>query len=83
MIAGLRSLYREQSGGLSFEWILLASMLAIAMIAGIANLRDAFINELGDVATAVSLVNQSFTVSGKRPAGFLDLRKGPDQTLTH
>ena len=59
----LSHLWRENDAVLTFEWILLISLLIIAMIAGASSIRDSLVNELSDVATGVTLINQSFSIA--------------------
>ena len=54
--------WREDSGLLSFEWVLLMSILSIAVVSGIAGARDAIIDELGDVSQAILSLDQSYTI---------------------
>ena len=61
-------LWTEDEGVLTFEWILLISLLVIAMIGGLATVRDALLNELNDLSVAISLINQSYTVAAPPPA---------------
>lgn len=51
--------YRRQSrrGMLSFEWILLISILVIGIIGGLAAVRNALLSELNDLAQAVQAIN--------------------------
>lgn len=51
--------YRRQSrrGMLSFEWILLISILVIGIIGGLAAVRNALLSELNDLAQAVEAIN--------------------------
>jgi len=58
----LRRIWKEDQGFLTFEWILLVTLLTIGIIGGIAAVRDAIIDELGDVAQAMLTVDQSFRV---------------------
>jgi Flp pilus assembly pilin Flp len=55
-------LWQEQDGVLTFEWVLLVTLLAIGIVGGVSSVRDAIISELGDVAAAVVHINQSYTV---------------------
>jgi len=55
-------IYREDEGFLSFEWVLLVTLLTFGVISGIAGARDAIIDELGDVAQAMLAVDQSYTI---------------------
>ena len=62
-------LWKEDDAVLSFEWVLLVTMLTIGIVGGIAAARDAIIDELGDVAQAMMAVDQSYTV--EHPLGIL------------
>jgi len=58
-------LWNEEIGAiLSAEVMLVASILVIGVIAGLASLRDSVVTELADVAQAVANINQSFSFSG-------------------
>ena len=59
----LSRIWREDEGVLSFEWVLLVTLLTIGVIGGIAAVRDAIIDELGDVAQAMVALDQSYTVA--------------------
>ena len=54
----------EDQGVLSFEWVLLLTLLAIGIVSGLAAARDAIIDELGDVAEAAISLDQSFVLRG-------------------
>ncbi len=55
-------MWKEDEGVLSFEWVLLVTLLTIGIVSGIAGARDAVIDELGDVAQAMLALDQSYTV---------------------
>jgi len=55
-------LWREDEGVLTFEWILLITVLVIGIVSGLSAVRDAMISELGDVAEAMISLDQSFTI---------------------
>jgi Flp pilus assembly pilin Flp len=55
-------LWKEEDGVLSFEWVLLVSLLVIGIVSGVSGARDAIIDELGDVAQAMLALDQSFTI---------------------
>ena len=59
----LARLWKEEDGVLSFEWVLLVSLLVIGIVSGVAAARDAIIDELGDVAQAMLALDQSFTIT--------------------
>jgi hypothetical protein len=73
-------LWKDDSGFIvSSELILLATVVVIGLISGMATVRDQTLMELGDVADAVSELNQSYsyaaiTAHGASVAGgaFLD-----------
>ena len=48
---------------MTFEWILLITVLVIGVVGGLSAVRDAVITELGDVAEAVISLDQSYTIS--------------------
>ena len=58
-----RRAWQEQDGVLTFEWVLLVTLLAIGIVGGVSSVRDAIISELGDVAQALVRVDQSYTVN--------------------
>jgi hypothetical protein len=55
-------LWHSQHGVLTFEWILLITVLTIGVVGGISAVRDAMIDELGDVAEAVVSLDQSYLI---------------------
>jgi len=48
----------------SSELILIATILVIAMLTGLVTVRDAVVQELGDIGNAIGLINQSYSYSG-------------------
>jgi Flp pilus assembly pilin Flp len=58
----LHRVWKEDEGVLTFEWILLITVLAIGIVGGLSAVRDAIISELGDVAKAVTALDQSYTI---------------------
>src|SRR5262245_34805029 len=55
-------MWKEEDGVLSFEWVLLVTLLTIGIVGGLAAARDAIIDELGDVAQAMLALDQSYTI---------------------
>ncbi|MFN0018833.1 MAG: Flp family type IVb pilin [Pirellulaceae bacterium] len=55
-------LWNEDDGVLSFEWILLLTLLVIGIVSGVSAARDAIIDEFGDVAQAMLSLDQSYTI---------------------
>ncbi|HOA50999.1 MAG: hypothetical protein WBH86_03260 [Thermogutta sp.] len=47
----------SRRGILSFEWILLISILVIGIIGGLAAVRNALLSELNDLSQAVEAIN--------------------------
>lgn len=58
----LARMWKEEDGVLSFEWVLLVTLLTIGIVSGISAARDAIIDELGDVAQAMLALDQSYTI---------------------
>ena len=56
-------MWKEDDAVLSFEWVLLVTLLTIGIVGGIAAARDAMIDELGDVAQAMLSVDQSYYIN--------------------
>ena len=54
--------WKEEEGFLTFEWVLLVTLLTIGIVSGVAAVRDATIDELGDVAQAMLSLDQSYTI---------------------
>ncbi len=55
-------MWTEDDGVLSFEWVLLVTLLTIGIVSGLAGARDAIIDELGDVAQAMLALDQSYII---------------------
>ena len=61
----LHAFWSEETGAiLSAEVMLVASILVIGVIAGLASVRDSVTTELADLAQALANVNQSYSFSG-------------------
>ncbi len=58
----LSRMWKEEDGVLSFEWVLLVTLLTIGIVSGLSAARDAIIDELGDVAQAMLSLDQSYTI---------------------
>ena len=63
LITLLKRIRSEDQGVLTFEWILLITVVIIGIVGGLSAARDAIIDELGDVTGAVVHVDQSYTVT--------------------
>lgn len=58
-------LYNDDAGFLiSAELVLVATILVLGMVVGLAEVQSAVVQELEDVASAFGAVNQSFRYSG-------------------
>ncbi len=58
----VRRMWKEDRGVLTFEWILLITVLTIGVVGGLSAVRDAVISELGDVAEAIVSLDQSYRI---------------------
>ena len=58
----IKQAWKEEDGVLTFEWVLLVTLLTIGVVSGIAGARDAIIDELGDVAQAMLALDQSYSI---------------------
>jgi len=59
----MKRMWKEDEGVLSFEWILLVTLLTIGIVSGVAAARDAIIDEFGDVAQAMLALDQSYIIN--------------------
>ena len=57
-----KRLWHEEDGVLSFEWTLLTSLLTVGVVSGIASVRDAAVDEMGDLAQAMIALDQSYQI---------------------
>lgn len=65
MNSSLARLWNEQDGFIvSAELVLIATLLVIGLVAGLASVRDSVVTELADVAQAIANLNQSFSFGG-------------------
>jgi Flp pilus assembly pilin Flp len=55
-------MWHEQDGVLSFEWTVLTSLLTVGVVSGIASVRDAAVDEMGDLAQAMVNLDQSYMI---------------------
>ncbi len=58
----LRELWSEEAGVLSFEWVLLVTLLTFGIVSGLAAARDAIVDELGDVAEGMLALDGSYYI---------------------
>ena len=84
----MKNLWNDEAGFIiSAELVLIATILVIGMIAGLASARDAAITELADLGGAIGSANQSFVFGGAvghnsntAGSGFADLLDFCDTT---
>jgi Flp pilus assembly pilin Flp len=55
-------LWQETDGVLSFEWTMLTSLLTVGVVSGMAAVRDAATDEMGDLAQAMVSLDQSYMI---------------------
>ena len=58
----LMRLWREDEGVLTFEWIMLLTLLVIGVIGGVAGIRDAINQQCQNVVGAMVSLDQSYNV---------------------
>jgi Flp pilus assembly pilin Flp len=68
----LNRLWQEDDGVLSFEWVLVITVLVIGIVGGLAAARDAVIDELGDAAEAMLALDQTYDVDLPLAPGIID-----------
>lgn len=57
-------LFHDESGFIAAgNYILMVTILAIGVVAGLTALRDSVVQEFGDVALALENIDQSFTIN--------------------
>ncbi|MCA9102110.1 MAG: hypothetical protein R3C10_05425 [Pirellulales bacterium] len=63
MLRTFRRLAAQDEGVLTFEWILLITLVVIGIVGALSAVRDATISELGGVAGAVVSIDQSYSIA--------------------
>ena len=58
----LNRIWNDESGVLTFEWILLITVLVIGIVGALSAVRDALNTELADVAGAIVALDQSYFI---------------------
>lgn len=56
------SILADEDGVLTFEWILLITVLVIGIVGGLSAVRDAIVSELGDIVEAAVSLDQSYVI---------------------
>ena len=62
MKAFFTRLWKEDDGVLSFEWTVLSSLLTVGVVSGVTAVRDATVDEFGDVALSMVSLDQSYYI---------------------
>ena len=61
----LHRIWKDEAGFVvSTELVLIATILVIGLVVGLATVRDQVVQELGDLAMAIGNVNQSYQYTG-------------------
>ena len=61
----LKQFWTDENGFIvSSELILIATILVIAMVVGLQTVRDAVLQELGDVGAAIGSISQDYSYGG-------------------
>ena len=74
----LLQVIREDDGVLSFEWVLMVTIIVVGIVAGLAAARDGVVEEIGDAAEAMVSLDQSFFVDFPLQPSIID----PDLGMT-
>lgn len=65
MTRNMGKIWNDEAGFVvSAELVLVLTIAVLAMVVGLAAVRDAVTNELNDVSHAIGSISQSFSVSG-------------------
>jgi Flp pilus assembly pilin Flp len=82
-----KQLWRDERGAvISLELVMLTTIVGLGAITGYTAVRDAIVTELADVADAIAVLDQSYSISGIQgfsaaTAGteFIDIRDRGDE----
>ena len=62
----------EDDGVLSFEWVMVLTVLVIGIVSGVSAARDAIVDEIGDAAMGMVALDQSYIIDFPPVAYVLD-----------
>lgn len=62
--AMMTRIWRQDEGVVTFEWILLLTLLVIGVVGGVAGIRDAILHECQGVVGAMVSLDQSYSICG-------------------
>lgn len=66
----LRQLWRDDDGSvIATEYMMLASVVALGGVTGMASLRDATVSESQETAQSIRTINQSYRNTGAKTTG--------------
>jgi hypothetical protein len=66
----MKRFWNDEAGVIiSSELLLVMTILVIGMITGLATLQESAVNELGDTASAIGALDQSYAFTGTANAG--------------
>ncbi|MDO4629275.1 MAG: hypothetical protein Q4C70_08850 [Planctomycetia bacterium] len=83
MSHGLQRIWSDESGVLTFEWILLITVVVIGIVGGLSAVRDAYIDELGDTADAMTSLDHTYWINPPLQASIDDpLHDIPDDYIS-
>ena len=61
----LKQLWNDESGGIiSSELVLVGTIMVLGTTVGLSAVRDAVLSEMGDLADAIGVLDQSYTIPG-------------------
>ena len=72
----MNRIWNDESGVLTFEWILLITLLVIGIVGGLAVIRDAYIIEAAETADAMMALNQGYAIQAPVDATITDAGEG-------
>ena len=56
------AMWSDEDGGLSWEWVMITTLIVLGIVGGVSAARDAAIDELGDISQAFLAVDQSYAI---------------------
>ncbi len=75
----MNRIWNDESGVLTFEWILLITLLVIGIVGGLAVIRDAYIIEAAETADAMMALNQGYVIQAPVDAAITDTGAGVER----
>jgi Flp pilus assembly pilin Flp len=55
-------MWQDEEGALSWEWVMITTLLVIGIVTGVSAARDAAIDEMGDIAQGFVAIDQSYSI---------------------